>query len=321
MPALSTDIADFQGCHLLPGVNGCGIPSMFGQPIRFASAFVFLSVLALPSSRADDQARTREFVRKGLAALESRVIYHPRPYGAQVIQRFLNGGGKRLDYRTAQGRQTAWLIAPANQLPMGKLWVVCGGNGTLALEMERICRSTPLVGDAFLLVDYPGYGECEGDANPKAIRENLQSAVALAVRELKLDPAKLPERVCALGHSLGAAVALLAVEEFHLRRAVLYAPFTSTKDMATHMLGLKLEGPPQHFFDNRNGLGELQRNKGRAWILHGTADNVIPITMSQKLAAEFPQTVTLKALPAGRHNDLHTTALKDLTEAMLEARK
>lgn len=294
---------------------------MLGPPIRFASTCLFLSLLVATSSQADDRARTREFVRKSLATLESRIIYHPRPYGAQVIPRFLNGGGKRLDYRTEQGRQTAWLIAPGNQLPLGKLWVVCGGNGTLALEMERLCRSAPLAGDAFLLVDYPGYGECEGDANPKAIRDNLKGAVALAARELKLDPAKLPDRLCTLGHSLGAAVALLAVEEFHLRRAVLYAPFTSTKDMASHMLGLKLEGPPQHSFNNRDGLGALQRNNGRAWILHGTADNVIPIAMSQKLAAEFPQTVILKALPAGRHNDLHTTALKDLTDAMLEARQ
>jgi len=97
---------------------------------------------------------------QALAFLEPMFLYHPRKYATNVIESFSQRGGERLDYTTAQGKQSAWLIAPAGGAE--KLWVMCGGNATLALELESLSRAFPFKQDAWLLVDYPGYGECEG---------------------------------------------------------------------------------------------------------------------------------------------------------------
>ncbi|HEX2748014.1 MAG TPA: hypothetical protein VHM91_08455, partial [Verrucomicrobiales bacterium] len=58
-----------------------------------------------------------------------------------------------------------------------------------------------------------------------------------------------------------------------------------------------------------------------AWIFHGEADNVIPVTMSQTLEREFKGVVNLKVVPAGKHNDIFRLAAKELQQAMTEARK
>jgi hypothetical protein len=253
--------------------------------------------------------------------LEKQVLYHPRKYDPSVIQKFTAGGGQRLDYKTTQGRQTAWVIPAAKTDAPGKLWVFCGGNGTLAIEMEGLCRQLSFSNDAFLLVDYPSYGECEGDPSPVSIRENVKNAVLLTAKQLSIEPAQIPARVCAFGHSLGCAAALLSVDEFNLRSAVLCAPFTSTVDMARERFKVPVDFPLQHKFDNRTGLGVLSKNGGHAWIFHGEADNVIPVTMSQTLEREFKGVVNLKVVPAGKHNDIFRLAAKELQQAMTEARK
>ncbi len=256
-----------------------------------------------------------------LLALEKQVLYHPRKYDPAVMRKFLERGGKRVDYKTDAGDQTAWVIPAAKSDTPGKLWVMCGGNGTLALELENLCRKQGFTNDTFLLVDYPGYGECKGEPSPAGIRDNLKIAILLVSKQLNIEPADLPGRVCMFGHSLGCAAAMLAVSEFNLKSAVLCAPFTSTVDMAREKFNVPADFPFQHKFDNRPGMAVLGKNGGHAWIFHGDADGVIPVTMSQTLAKENNDTVKLMVVPSGNHVDIFTRAAKEILQAMTDARK
>ena len=84
--------------------------------------------------------------------------------------------------------------------------------------MEPIARAAKFDTDAFLFVDYPGFGGlCQGKPSPKGIRENVRQSVLAAVRQTGMSADDLPDTICVFGHSLGCAAALLAVEEFHLR--------------------------------------------------------------------------------------------------------
>jgi uncharacterized protein len=254
-------------------------------------------------------------------SLERSVLYHPHLYGASHLEAFQKRGGKRIDYKTAQGKQTAWLIAQRKGATPERLWVFCGGNGSLALDLEHVARATGFDADAFLFVDYPGYGGlCSGTPSPRSIRENVTEAVLAAAKQTLIDPAARPERVCVFGHSLGCAAALLAVEKFHLRRAVLCAPFTSTAEMAQLRFGIPKTFPFQHSFDNRAGLQELTKNHGRAWIIHGDKDTVIPVEMSRTLAKEFKETVALHVIGGASHGDIFTRGKKELYESMNAAR-
>jgi hypothetical protein len=256
-----------------------------------------------------------------LTGCQSRLIYFPSPYHGSEIESFGKRGGLRLDYTTGEGRQSAWLIPPRDGKPVDRFWIVCGGNAARALDYEMLCRDLPFAGDAFLLFDYPGYGACEGSSHPSRIRESLRTVIPLAAEKLNLATGELSARGCVLGQSLGAAAALMAVEEFKLRRAVLCSPFTSTMDMTRVMFRVPLGFLVRHRFDNRAGLAALQKYGGRAWLLHGTDDTIIPAEMSRTLAREFPATVTLTEVSGADHNDLLDSAMPQITGMMAAARR
>jgi pimeloyl-ACP methyl ester carboxylesterase len=256
-----------------------------------------------------------------LAALERRLLFHPAKYKDADIAGFLGRGGVRLDFTAGKLKQTAWLIPPAGGATAEKLWVCCGGNAALALRFESLCRGLPFQADAYLLVDYPGYGACDGDPDPAGIRANVKEAVALAASKLNLDLSARPDSLAIFGHSLGCAAALFAVEDFGCSAAVLCAPFTSTLEMAQLRLGVGKNYPIQNRFDNRAPLARLSKSGGRAWILHGDGDEVIPHSMSQSLADEFPAVVTLSVISGAGHNDLLRRGRVELLAAFRAARE
>jgi pimeloyl-ACP methyl ester carboxylesterase len=285
-----------------------------------SNLFPLVMLFAITSTAFPKEPATRP-VNDPLEALESRTLYYPSLYEAGEVDAFLQDGGIRLDYKTPQGSETAFLIPPASAQKADHLWVIASGNAMLALNMASFCRETGFKSDAFVLVDYPGYGLCEGKPNPASIRENMKGAVLVACEQTGIDVKKNPERVSVFGHSLGCAAALLAVEEFHLRSAVLCSPYTSSHEMAERRIGLAKDAPFAHQIDNRLGLKQLQSDHGHAWIIHGEEDEIIPVQMSKTMAAEFPDVVHLQLIKHAHHNDILNAAAKEILQAMADARK
>jgi hypothetical protein len=113
----------------------------------------------------------------------------------------------------------------------------------------------------------------------------------------------------------------MAVEECDIPGVVCYAPFTSTPDMARTKFLVSKDIPIQHVFDNRVGLKALTTNRGRAWILHGDHDGVIPVEMSRTLAEEFKEVVDLTVVAGGDHGDVFALHQDLLLKALTAARK
>lgn len=279
---------------------------------------VLLALLIASPGLAQDKA---EDSIDAIELMERAILYHPRKYDPGLIRAFESSGGVRLRYKTELGEQSAWLIKDFKGEIPERLWVFCGGNATLALELSSLARGLKFDADAFLLVDYPGFGECAGQPSPAGIRQNVKESVLAACKKLSLDAKQLPRTARVFGYSLGCAAALLAVEEFKIEAAVLCAPFTSTLEMAQAKLRVSKDFPLKHKFDNRAGLKELTANKGKAWIFHGERDTIIPVRMSKTLQEEFKDTVKLKVVSDGSHNDVISKARKEFLEAMIEARK
>jgi pimeloyl-ACP methyl ester carboxylesterase len=254
-----------------------------------------------------------------LAGCQSRLIYHPRPYAAGTVAAWQERtAGRALDFRTSQGTQRAFL--QGNLQSPRNLWIVCGGNGTVALDLAEWIHANAPAEDAWLLMDFPGYGDCHGSPSPERILENLKAAIPQAQREIGWYESPEPQRLRFFGHSLGAAACLMAATEYEIQRGVLIAPFTSTMEMSRHLTGLPLGFLVWHRFDNALRLKELStRGPGQVVIFHGTDDADIPCAMSRKLAASFPDCVGLREIAGAGHNDIaqhHTTevaaALRDM---------
>jgi uncharacterized protein len=256
-----------------------------------------------------------------LAGCQGNLIYFPRPYGQDHVTRWDSEPGTRvIDYTTSQGRQQAYLLSKTEKPE--RLWLVCGGNGTLALEWSDWLREHGPEQDAWLLVDIPGYGACCGTPRVGTIRNSLKGAVPAGMEALGWSLPADRNKLRFFGHSLGAAVSLMGAEEFDIRRGVILTPFTSSMDMTKAMFGVDLGFIVWHRFDNLEQLKKMER-KGEAevFVLHGSDDEAIPVEMSRKLAAEVPGVVRYTEIPAGRHNNLQDIAPETVRQALLEARR
>ncbi len=251
-----------------------------------------------------------------LAACQSRLIYFPRPYPAGHPSTWAEeNGGRILSYETSQGTQRAFL--QGNLAQPRNLWLVVGGNATLALEWSAwLARNGPAE-DAWLLVDFPGYGANEGEPNPERIRQSLQTVLPAAMGEFGWSADRDAERLRFFGHSLGAAACLIAASDFDIRRGVMLAPFTSTMDMGRAITGLPVGFVVRHRFDNVERLEEItSRGPAEVVILHGDRDRAIPIRMSRQLAAEFPRSVSLLEIPGANHDNVPLDHRDALAQAL-----
>jgi len=256
-----------------------------------------------------------------LSGCQSSFIYFPRAYQANEVERWTKQSEhKVLDYRTSDGPQKAYLLqwTPKPE----HLWIVCGGNGTVALDWSDWISEHGSRQDAWLLLDMPGYGANAGSPSPWSIRRSLKAVVPAATDSLHWSLPADQGRLRFFGHSLGSAVCLMAAKEYDIRRGVLMSPFTSTMDMTREVIGVPLGFLLWHRYDNLARLREIEAaGSGRVVVLHGTADEVIPTRMSRDLAAVAPQTVRLVEIPGGRHNDLPEIAPKAIEEALATARE
>jgi len=253
-----------------------------------------------------------------LTACQSRLIYFPRPYPAGHAEAWARQTpGKLIDFQTSQGSQRAFL--QGNLANPRNLWVVCGGNATLALEWSEWISQYGPREDAWLLVDFPGYGDSSGQPNPQRIRESLKMAIPAGCAEVGIPAEQEAARLRFFGHSLGGAACLIAATECGIQQGVLLSPFTSSMDMGRAVTGLPIGFLVHHRFDNVARLKELlARGPGRVIILHGARDEVIPVEMAHQLARLQPETISLREIPGGRHNTLHLEDAGAVARALRE---
>ena len=241
-----------------------------------------------------------------LYLFQDRMIYYPRRYSAAD----LDLAGSRVTpirFRTAEGNQTAFYVSPdaASRSFPGGVWVVFGGNATLALDWRDFAERYP-GGSGFLLVDYPGYGVCEGRPDPRSILESTRGALRALAAHAGVDSAELLQGVSLLGHSLGAAAALQAGAVIPARQILLIAPFTSMRAMAKRSVGVPLAYLLRHDFDNEARLGEILRSPHPpdVAIVHGGNDEVIPVSMGRALARSHAGAVRYLEIQGGTHNSV-----------------
>jgi len=122
--------------------------------------------------------------------------------GAQLCswRRSLEEDVEELAYPTDQGTQRAW-IHPAKAGGVGTVWLVFGGNGTVALDWPGWL---PLrQGRTFVLVDYPGYGASEGRPTPGHVRDSIRALLPALAAHWKTTPEALRPQLRSVWPSAG----------------------------------------------------------------------------------------------------------------------
>jgi uncharacterized protein len=254
-----------------------------------------------------------------LLILQRRMIYFPRPYDANVFSHHSNSYVE-LEYRTGEGSQVAFYVPPRKQPGKSpeQLWILFGGNASLALVWEEFIDHYPDPFAGFLLIDYPGYGKCEGSASPSTILQSTERALVRLATYMNIPEDRLSRNLNVLGHSLGAAAALQFVVNHRVDRAILVAPFTSLRDMARRVVGWPLCYLLLQDFDNRARLAELSSHEvlPKVTIIHGDCDEVIPVTMGRELSRTFPNMISYVEIKNGDHNSLVSEHEREIFESM-----
>jgi pimeloyl-ACP methyl ester carboxylesterase len=236
-----------------------------------------------------------------LALFQDRLIYLPRTYASVVPA----AGLQALAFTTDEGRQVCYLRPPAPGMPMHRLWLFFGGNGSLAQDWNGLIANWRR-DDALLLIEYPGYGASAGKPSPGSIGATTTAAISAAGQSLGVERTRLLADCVVVGHSLGAAAALMCADrEPSCSRLVLVAPFTSLADMARHRFGWPLCLLLRSNYDNVARLRSLaaRAQPPRVVILHGADDLAIPASMGRTLAAIVPGT-SFQLIPDAGHNDV-----------------
>ena len=248
--------------------------------------------------------RSRSFARKiiraviGLCLLlllallvlyfwQHSLVYHPRPYDENYVYA-LPADGEEINYTVGPAKFSAYYL-PGGSKPLPKrIWLAFCGNGSLALDWTSVLRDYPWNGDAFLLIDYPGYGKNGGYASISSTRASADAALKALAERLQTGEDHL--RLCAIGHSLGSAAALDFGAHHTVERLVLIAPFTTLREEAATIFGGWVSKLLIESYDNRANLTATMKcnPKARIAIFHGIDDDVIPVGMGRELAREFP---------------------------------
>ena len=201
-----------------------------------------------------------------------------------------------------------WLPAAAADAPT--LLYLHGTRWSLGNSLFRIARLHGL-GFNILAIDYRGFGRSDGDLPSESqIKADARAAWTEVVRR---EPRA--DRRYIYGHSLGAAVAIeLGATQDGAAGVIAESGFTSLADvMADRNLPVGML-MTQRF----DALASVPLLRVPVLFIHGTADDVVPAAMTQRMFDAAPEPKRLLLIEGGGHSDFGDAGADDYRRVLTE---
>lgn len=192
-----------------------------------------------------------------------------------------------------------WWI-PAKQPKLGTLLYLHGNGLNIGSNINQAYRFQQL-GFSVLLIDYRGYGQSKGSfPNESQVYQDAQTAWNYLVKQRNI-PA---HQIFIYGHSLGGAVAIdLAVKHPEAAGLIIQNSFTSMQKMIERSPYSRIF-PVNLLLRNRfDSISKIKSLQMPVMFVHGTADSLMPYTMSKTLYAAAPEPKQLLLVPGAKHNN------------------
>jgi pimeloyl-ACP methyl ester carboxylesterase len=151
------------------------------------------------------------------------------------------------NFENAEVRLDSGHLRGPNRFPLSKAGFRSGKAEYLARvrrERHRCSGLAELCGRCgrpacrLLLVDYPGYGICDGNPTPQSILENAEGAFEALVA--KKQGKFRAEALCVFGHSLGGAAALRFAARHRVQKIIAISTFTTMDAMVRATIRISL---------------------------------------------------------------------------------
>jgi uncharacterized protein len=222
---------------------------------------------------------------------QERLIFFPRPIESRPTRYDV----EEVTVTAADGvRLRGWFVRGARA--PGNLVVYFGGN---AEEVSWLAEAADrFAGWSLLLVNYRGYGESEGSPGE---REFLADALVIH-GYARRHPDVNPERIVAMGRSLGSGVAVYLAAERRLRGVILVSPYDSLVDLGRrHYPFLPISLMLRHRFDS---LARAPRIEAPLLCLVAAEDRIVPSAHSRALFEAWRGAKTWREIPNADHDSM-----------------
>jgi uncharacterized protein len=220
-------------------------------------------------------------------------ILYPAPAALPLV---VPAGAELLELRASDGAPVHALYFPAAE--KRPTLVVFHGNGSTIGDDTDLADALHSRGLGVLLVEYRGYGVSRGSPKPSESGLYLDATTALDALEQR---GVRRDHVVLWGLSLGTGVATEMASRGRGAALILLAPFTSIRAMASHYAPVL---PTSLIVDERfDTLEKAPKIQVPVLVIHGDADEVIPVAMGKEVAGAFPK-AKLIVVHGGHHNDL-----------------
>lgn len=198
----------------------------------------------------------------------------------------------------------AWYAAPRKNLPVV---VIYHGNTGNVAHRGHLAEGLMKQGYGVLLLEYRGYGGNEGSPTEEGLYIDGRASIKwLGKKGFK------PSRLVYYGESLGTGVAVQMALEASPRAIVLLAPYSSIVDVAApHFWFLPVAPLIRDKFDSASKIGKIHTP---LLVIHGDKDNLIPITLAQKLFRAANEPKKFLTVHGGGHNLIIDSLARQVTE-------
>lgn len=231
-----------------------------------------------------------------LWALQRRLVYFPDTAPAGPAAHALPFA-QDVTLHTRDGLDLdAWFVPARPGADRGWAVLVLPGNGGSRAARAGLADLLSREGFTVLLVDYRGYGGNPGEPSEVGLAHDADAAVALLEEK-----GFAADRTVYLGESLGTGVAASLASRRAPAGLVLRSPFTALADVGAHhypWLPVRLL-----LRDRFPVIDHVRDLEVPVVVVHGTADEIVPSSMSARVAAAAPVLAEEIVLTGAAHND------------------
>ena len=229
---------------------------------------------------------------------QTRLIFVPDSHIKSTPQEY------NLDYQevwidVGEDKIHGWWIPSAQQTAPTLLYF--HGNGSNNGDLVEVAAIFHDLGVSVLLIDYRGYGK----SSPVFPNETRVYQDAEAAWQYLTKNRDEPQNIFVYGHSLGGAIAIeLATRHPDMAGLIVEGTFTSMRDMAKFISWLRIFPSDWLVTQHFDSISKIKSLSTPLLILHGSADDIIPVAMAKELFAAALQPKELVIIPQANHNDL-----------------
>ncbi len=177
-----------------------------------------------------------------------------------------------------------WIPAPKPDRPVILLFHGNGANIGASLGQAQKFAG---LGYGILMVEYRGYGRSEGSfPSEKSVYADADAAWTYLTQTRQI----APQQIVIFGHSLGGAIAIdLATRHPEAAALIVQSSFTSMAHMIRRIDYSQYFPIEQLLIHRFDSLSKVPHLRLPVLYLHGTADELVPPSMSRVLYEATPQ--------------------------------